>query len=96
MIAWRNTLIVSLVLFACAATAAATDVPVQGPRLSMRVGEGAPAQRTTTLLLRDAAIGAPLPDPRAGGALLLSGAAASAPICWPSDHEGMQLDLDCE
>jgi endonuclease/exonuclease/phosphatase family metal-dependent hydrolase len=73
----RNTLIAITALFAFAARAYALDTPVQGTLLSMRGSDGEPAPQRARLLLRDAAIGRPLPDPRAGSALLLSGGAAT-------------------
>ncbi len=55
--------------------AAAVDVPSEGRRLSMRQGVSAESRRVS-LTLRDPAIAAPLPDPRVGSRLILSGGAA--------------------
>jgi endonuclease/exonuclease/phosphatase family metal-dependent hydrolase len=77
----RTTLLRSLVasgaLAGFAAGSGALDIPVQGAQLSMRASESEPARRVATLRLRDPAIDAPLPDPRTGAGLVLSGGVAS-------------------
>jgi len=73
----RTMLIAGTALFALAGTARATDVAVRGTLLSMQGSDGEPMQQRARLLLRDPAIGTPLPDPRAGSGLLLSGGAAA-------------------
>jgi endonuclease/exonuclease/phosphatase family metal-dependent hydrolase len=73
----RNMLIASTALLVSAATASATDVPVQGTRLSMWSSAGEPERRRARVLLIDPAIGNPPTDPRAGSALVLSAGAAT-------------------
>jgi hypothetical protein len=77
----RNALVLSLTvsaaLFRFAGPSGALDVPVQGRHLSMRASDSTRTKRLARLLLRDAAIATPLPDPRTGAGLLLSGGVAS-------------------
>jgi endonuclease/exonuclease/phosphatase family metal-dependent hydrolase len=60
-------------VLATAVAAAAIDVPVRGRRLVLRGGRA----RVAHLLVRDAAVAAPLPDPRPAATLVVSGGAGA-------------------
>ena len=75
---WRLVVFV----LALAASGRAADVPVAGAVLDLRASATKPARRSARLVLRDAAIAAPLPDPRADGATLVLHGGAAAGQCW--------------
>lgn len=72
-----RSLVASGVLVGFAAGSGALDIPVQGAQMSLRASGSEPARRVATLRLHDPAIGTPLPDPRSGAGLVLSGGVAS-------------------
>jgi len=75
--------LVALASAACVASTAlaTTDVPVAGQRLSWRTSLDEPERRRATIVLDDPAIALPLPDPRAGAAVVVSAGAALGQ-CW--------------
>ena len=68
-------LIVSLLL-GLVSPAVALDVPAAGRALTLRASAARPGGRAASLLLEDAAIAAPFPDPTLGSGLVVSGGAA--------------------
>ncbi len=77
-------MLAGILLLAAPVLAVATDVPVEGRRLTLRAKVANPAKRRLQLELRDAAIAAPLPDPRTAGATLLLHGGAVAGQCAAS------------
>ncbi|MFQ5513618.1 MAG: endonuclease/exonuclease/phosphatase family protein [Myxococcota bacterium] len=69
------TLSCFLMLLLSAPPVEALDVPVAGRRLLLRGDGPGPAARSLRLLVRDAAITAPFPDPTLGATLIVSGGA---------------------
>ena len=73
----RVSLIAAAVLVAVVpVTAGALDVPVSGRKLNLRAKAGDAQKRSVKLVIQDASLAAPLPDPRLGSALVLNAGAA--------------------